>query len=148
MHLKIIMLASLIGTLTLGCSEKLNRSDSINEVLNLSGRWTGNGSDNTGPGKLTWDMDQDGNKIKGSSIFKDPNSGITGNGTILGMVSDSTLNFTMEIPRGGLPSPYTDCEITISGTATNITENYIQGTYSGRNSCTGELRNGRINMNK
>lgn len=117
-------------------------------VISLNGTYAGPASDNTGPGTLTWVLTQSGSTITGSLtlVAVGSTSTVTGHGTVSGTLSGSTLTFTMSIPAGGFPFPYSSCVATGSGTATNVTSTNIAGTYSGNNSCTGSVSGGTFNL--
>jgi len=110
------------------------------QSLNLSGTWSGNASDSSGPGRMTWRLTQTGNTIRGTVTGTDIRGGVPGNGTISGTLSGATLTFTINI--SDFPAPYTNCLVIINGTGTVKNNATIEGAYSGTNSCFGPFTNG------
>jgi hypothetical protein len=91
---------------------------------------------------------QSGTSVTGTLTLRDTRSGIAGQGTVSGSLTGSTLSFTMSIPAGGFPSPYSSCTATLSGTANNVTSAAIAGSYSGNNSCGGAVTGGTLSLTK
>jgi hypothetical protein len=124
--------------------------------INLSGSWTGNASDSSGPANISATLSQSAGSVTGTVRFSVPNSSVVGNGTFSGTLSGTTLTFTTTIPVGGFSGFLVgSCSATLSGTAnvatitiSGVTATQIVGTYSGNNSCSGPFTNGTISMTK
>ena len=111
------------------------------EPLNLTGTWSGTASDSSGPGRMTWHLTQNGSAVSGTVNATTPGGTVAFNGTISGIVTSSTLTFTITIPAGGIPV-LPQCTASISGATTNIIGTSMSGTYSGTNSCTSPFTGG------
>ena len=147
-------LCSVLGCSVLGYSVLLGcgSGDPVNPcptpATTLGGTYTGQASDNTGPGTLTLVLTQSGSTITGSMTLVAVGiaGSITGHGTVSGKVCGPKLTFTASIPVGGFPSPYASCAATMNGTADNVTSSIIHGSYAGNNSCTGSVSGGTFNL--
>jgi hypothetical protein len=113
----------------------------------LTGTYAGTVSDASGPGRLTWRLTQSNADVSGTFTARDDVSGITADGSVTGTVSGSSLTFRMTAGAGTLPPPFASCSLDLNGTA-QVTAAAIDGTYTGRNSCTGPFANGRLSLTK
>jgi hypothetical protein len=113
----------------------------------LSGTWSGNASDSSGPGLISWQISQSGTSFSGSAAITDTRTGITGRGSVSGTVSGSSITFSISIPAGGFDSPFGSCSANISGTG-QASSSSITGTYSGSNSCSGDVGSGQFTVTK
>ena len=122
--------------------------------VNLSGAWSGTGSDTQGPMTLTWALTQAGPTVSGTAISRAVNAtdGTCASchknkiGTFSGTVSGTTLTLTMFFPDGSDAEPTPMCSVTVDGTAASITESRIAGAYSGADSCEGPFTDGALTM--
>src|SRR5262245_36060233 len=113
----------------------------------LSGTWTGSAADSSGPGVLSWQVSQSGSSISGSVTMADTRTGIIGRGSLSGSLSGSSITFSISVPVGGFDNPFGSCSATISGTAQAGTGS-ITGTYTGSNSCSGDVGSGQFSMSR
>lgn len=147
--MKVIRIFALlaIGSAYVGCGSS-NAPSTAPVGLSLNGTFSGAANDNSGPGILTWVIIQSGNNVSGPLTFSNSPPTITGRGTANGTLNSTTLTFNLAVPAGGLPDPYGTCSIALSGTANNVTNTTITGTYSGNNSCSGAITNGSFTLTK
>ncbi len=123
---------------------------------NLTGTWTGQGSDSSssvmgagsmmgqaGMGQMTWRLTTSGSSVSGTMSF----SGMPGQmpGSMQGVLSGSVLTFTMTMPAGTMMSP--GCSATASGTM-QVNGTTMTGLFSGSNSCNGAFNNGQMTLAK
>lgn len=116
-------------------------------TVTLNGTFAGSVSDASGPGRMRWQVTQNGSQVAGTFTANDDVSGIAANGDISGTLSGATLTFRMTVPAGALPPPFSACSITSDGSG-QVTGTLIDATYTGRNSCTGLFGNGRLSLSK
>ena len=116
--------------------------------LNVAGTWTGPGSDSSGPGTFTWILNQNGNNVSGTARVSTQLGTVTGNGTISGTIVSGSMNWTINIPRGGITAPYQNCTDIATGTTTSLTSSRMVLSYAGTNSCTGNYVNGTETLTK
>jgi hypothetical protein len=116
-------------------------TDSGTQALNVSGTWSGSGSDSTGSGLMTWQLTQTGSSVSGMMTASTPVGTVVYNGTFSGTITGSTLIFTINIPVGNISLP--SCSATISGSG-DVANGSITGTYTGSNSCTGPFMLGGV----
>jgi hypothetical protein len=116
----------------------------VSDGTNLDGKYSGPGSDSSGPAQMTLQLAQHDTTITGTATAE--YGGCIGSGIFSGTLSGTTLNFTINIPVGGVPC-YPTCSVTMSGTA-NVTTSTIIGTYTGNNSCYGPFTNGHFTLTK
>lgn len=122
--------------------------------LNLSGTWSGTGSDVKGPEVVTWGVMQSGATLSGTAELKavDPKDGSCGSchknkrGTFSGTLAGTALTVTMTFPAGGADDTPL-CSITLSATA-SASEREIAATYSGTDTCEGLLADGTLTMTR
>ena len=121
---------------------------------NLTGTWSGSGSDSFSAEQVTWVLTQSDSTITGRAALSpvDPADGSCAschklrNGTVNGTFDGSTLTIRMNFPAGGdVPTPI--CTTDLSGTATVIA-NQVTGTYSGTDSCEGFYANGQLTLTR
>jgi hypothetical protein len=116
-------------------------------VLSLEGAWSGEASDSSGPGTMTWQVTAAGTAFAGTAILIEGSTKLTGRGTVSGTVTGDALAFSLTIPAGGFDSPYESCTATVSGEG-HFTARLLTGAYSGSNSCTGEVTSGLLTLNR
>jgi hypothetical protein len=122
--------------------------------LNLSGTWSGAGSDVKGPEVVTWGLMQSGATLSGTAELRalDPTDGSCGSchknkrGTFAGTLSGTTLTLTMTFPAGGADDTPL-CSITLNGTA-SASDREIAATYAGADTCEGLLADGTLAMTR
>jgi len=117
------------------------------QVVNIAGVWSGTGVDSSGPGIMTWDIQQSGGTISGTVTAATTQGTVTGHGTLSGQITGTTLAFTITISPGGFAPPFESCTATITGSA-QVSGSSLQGTYGGTNSCTGSFSDGQLSLHK
>jgi hypothetical protein len=113
--------------------------------LKLAGTWSGTESDRLGPAILTWSLTQSGDSVSGTVSMRPVNVADgscaschkSKDGTFTGTVSGTNLALTLFFPAGGQGDPTPACSISLVGTASNVTELAIAGTYTGSDPCEG-----------
>ena len=114
----------------------------------LSGTWTGNASDSSGSGVISWQLSESGTSFSGSATIGDTRTGVNGRGSISGTVSGgASITFSISIPAGGFDNPFGSCSANLSGTG-QASSSSITGTYSGANSCSGDVGSGQFTVTK
>jgi hypothetical protein len=121
---------------------------------NVSGTWTGTGSDSFGPELVTWVLAQSGANVSGIAELNaaDPADGSCGSchkvkrGTLSGTLSGASLSMTMTFPAGGdVPTPI--CVAELSGIAT-VMDRRITASYTGSDTCEGFFADGKIELTR
>lgn len=144
-------LAITVALLSAGC----DKSPAEPAGLDLSGTWSGNGSDSQGAETFTWVVAQTGPNISGAvrTLPADPTDGSCASchknkfGTILGTLANGNLAVTMTFPTGGdVPTPI--CSVTMNAVATVVTSRQIVANYSGGDSCEGPFVDGAFTIVK
>jgi hypothetical protein len=115
--------------------------------VDLGGTWSGPASDSSGPGRLTWELTQNGTVFTGTIAMSDTDTGVSGHGSISGTVSGSASHFSMSVAAGGFEDPFGSCTSSVSGDA-ELSSAAITGAYSGSNSCTGSIASGQIRLTR
>lgn len=113
----------------------------------LSGTYSGNVSDSSGAGTMTWTPSQAGNTVSGTVTATTPRATVAFSGSLSGTFSGATLTFTIAVPAGGV-SAHRSCTMTIEGTATNVTAATIAGTYRGSSTCAPAFDSGRFTLTR
>jgi hypothetical protein len=138
-----LALAGLAACCLCGCDSTVLSPDEIT----LTGLWSGQLSDSSGPGRFTWELTQDGASFSGSGTIEDPDTSFRARGTISGSVFRSTLRFSMHIPAGGFDDPFGTCSADVTGDG-QINAGSVTGQYSGTNSCSGPITSGQFTLAK
>jgi len=113
-------------------------------LINLTGTWKGTGTDSSGSTQFTAVLTQAATVVSGSSTFTTGDA--TGNGSFTGTVNPSgtNLNFTIAVTASvGTQT----CTINYTGIG-QLNGNVLTGTYSGTNSCVGNVSNGQFAITK
>jgi len=138
-----------------GCQSSLSTPAAPGATtIDVSGRWSGTGSDSFSPELVTWVLSQAGNAVSGTAELKavNPSDGTCGSchkvktGTLTGTVSGSTLTVSMKFPAGGdVPAPI--CVAELSATA-NVADRRMTATYTGTDTCEGVYSNGTMELTR
>jgi hypothetical protein len=124
-------------------------------ALDISGTWSGTGTDAQGGETFRWSVMQSGNRISGNVALApaDPNDGTCGSchkqksGTLSGMLNDGTLTLTLDFPSGG--SDITPlCGITMTATTSDIAAGRISASYTGTTTCEGPISDGKLTVSR
>jgi trimeric autotransporter adhesin len=113
-------------------------------LTNLTGTWKGTGTDSSGSTQFTSVLTQAATAVSGSSTFT--SGGATGNGSFTGTVNPAGTNFTFAVAVSASVGSQT-CTINLSGIG-QLNGNVLTGTYSGTNSCAGNIANGQFALTK
>jgi hypothetical protein len=155
----LVIAALLIATATgCGSSPAAPNAGPVSTVpssLNLSGSWSGTGTDAQGPEKFRWTVTQTGSNLTGTAILDpaDPTDGTCGSchkqksGTVSGTISGSTLTLTLDFPQGGGDlTPL--CGLTMTATTTDVAAGRISSAYTGSTTCEGPITDGTLVMSR
>jgi hypothetical protein len=122
--------------------------------IDLTGTWSGTGSDSYSPERVKWVLAQSNSTVAGTAEFApmDPADGSCASchklrkGTFSGTFDGATLTVRMNFPAGGdVPTPI--CVTDLSGSA-SIAGNQITATYSGTDTCEGLFANGQLTLTR
>jgi hypothetical protein len=120
-------------------------------ATNLTGAWTGTGTDAQGAETFQWTVTQTGERLTGSVVLDSANrnDGSCGschkqkNGTLAGTLSNGALALTLDFPEGGADiTPL--CGITMHASTTDIAAGRITATYTGTTTCEGPITDGTL----
>ena len=148
-HRATIAAAVVLGltTAAFGCGTPPSAGPSPSPLAGLTGTWSGSASDSSGPGQLTWQIEQTGTSFSGTLTMTDTHAGYSGRGSISGTLSGSSVSFLMLVPAGGFDDPYTECSVDISGDG-QVASSSISASYSGSNSCSGAITAGQLTLGR
>ncbi len=124
--------------------------------LNISGAWSGTGSDPQGAEKMSWMVNQTGLALSGTADLAPLNAadGSCGSchkfktGTISGSLSGASLAMRIVFPSGGDGVPTPMCTITFDAAAASVSGSRIDATYTGDDSCEGPFTGGTFVMTR
>lgn len=123
--------------------------------LDLTGTWTGSGSDGLGPETFTWVLAQSGNALSGSVSMR-PLSLTDGScgschkvkdGSLSGSVSRTAVTLRMSFALGG-SQPTPTCLVTMDVSASGVTSTSLSSSYNGSDSCEPAVALGSIRMTR
>ena len=123
--------------------------------LNLTGTWSGSGSDGLGPETFTWVLTQTGSTLTGSASMR-PLSATDGSceschkvkdGSISGTVSGTTVTLRMAFALGG-SQPTPTCLVTMDVSASSVTSTNLSSSYNGSDTCEPLVAIGSITMSR
>jgi hypothetical protein len=118
-------------------------------VGNLTGTWSGTGTDPQGAETFRWTVTQTGDRISGSVVMDsaDRTDGSCGSchkqktGTLTGTLSGGALALMLDFPAGGADiTPL--CGIIINATTMDVTAGRIAAAYTGTTTCEGPIADG------
>jgi hypothetical protein len=112
----------------------------------VTGTWRGPAKDSSSPGQMTWQITQSGTSFTGSMTMTD-STNLSARGSVSGMISGSSLQFTINVPAGGFDAPRATCTAEVSGQG-EFTSTEITGQYSGTSSCDGAIATGELKLTK
>ena len=115
--------------------------------VSVAATWTGAASDSSGPGQMTWQLEESNGSVSGTFTLTDTATGAVGQGTVTGTLSGSTLTFTLRVPAGGFTEPWGGCTAEVSGSA-RVASASMEGSYKGTNSCSGLVSSGQFTLTK
>ena len=147
--------ALLLAMLVIGCGGGATSPtpNGVPATVTVTGNWFGSASDSLRQGRLNLTLRQTGGDVTGSVTGETVTSlPLYTSGTLTGTVSGSTFRFTVSIPLGSVANSPT-CSVTLNGsttdiTATGVAANGMSGTYTGTDSCFGDLIGGRFTFAK
>jgi hypothetical protein len=126
----------------------LSNSGGGSSAVNVTGVWSGAATDSLRQVNMTWQLTQSGSSVSGTvAATTSVGAPIYEGGTVVGTVRDTTLTFTVTIPRGGVAN-LPDCTVALAGSAPDITATGMTGTYNGNDSCAGAIAGGRFTFVK
>lgn len=129
------------------CSDEDHSSATLGPPgTNVSGTWTGSASDSTRQMTMTWQLTQQDRNVAGTFSATSPvGAPIYTRGSITGTLSEAALAFRITVPRGGVEDA-ADCAATFIGTADDVQQDSMAGTYTGSDTCGGTLAGGRFTL--
>jgi hypothetical protein len=110
----------------------------------VGGLYSGQAVDSTGPGKMSWQLTQEGDRVSGTVTATTPRNDVAFKGDVSGTLNGSTFSFTLMIPNGGV-SEKPDCRIVLEGTA-SVVGSVLKGIYTGQSTCTKPIKDGRFSL--
>lgn len=124
-------------------------------AANLTGTWSGTGTDAQGPETFTWTMTQTGDRLTGTAVMDSatPLDGSCGSchkqksGTIAGTLSNGALTLTLDFPEGGADiTPL--CGITMHASTADVAAGRIAASYTGTTTCEGPITDGKLTVTR
>ncbi len=129
-------------------------------LTSLSGTWVGTSADSTGRESMTWSLSQNGNAMTGTMNISDTGRSMTGNGSMQGTISGSSVSFHMTVPSGGFSGTMSSCSMLVDGQGQMSDDGHtMTGTYSGNMSgmmsgmmstvsCGGAMNSGQFTLTR
>jgi hypothetical protein len=145
----------LLVVLVIGCDDEATSPTPIGVpvTVTFTGTWVGSATDSHRQAQLSLRLNQNDRDVSGSLTGQTLTSlPLYTSGTLTGTVTGSTLRFTIRIPVGSVADAPT-CSVTMDGTTTDVTASGVvatgmSGTYTGNDSCFGDLAGGRFTFGK
>jgi hypothetical protein len=138
-----------------GAAPAAPAATTVQAARDISGTWSGTGTDAQGGETFRWSVMQSGNRISGNVALAptDPTDGTCGSchkqksGTLSGMLNDGTLTLELDFPAGG--SDVTPlCGITMTAATSDIAAGRISATYTGTTTCEGPISDGKLTVSR
>ena len=123
--------------------------------FNLTGTWTGTGSDGLGPETFTWVLTQSGGAISGSASMR-PVSLTDGtcaschkvkDGSLSGSIAGTSVTLRMSFALGG-SQPTPTCLVIMDIATSAVTGGSLSASYNGSDSCEPAVALGSISMTR
>ena len=100
-------------------------------TIDLTGTWVGTLAVSGTTARMTWTLTQTNNTVTGPVLVTLPTGVVLLNGTLAGMLTGSSLAYTIAIGSGGIPSrPSCSGQLGGTMTATIGATSTLSGTYS------------------
>jgi hypothetical protein len=117
-------------------------------TLDVAGTWSGSANDSNRQMTMTWQLSQQNRSVAGTfaatTVVGAP---IYTSGNISGTLSNTALTFTITVPRGSVVDA-PDCTALLAGTADDVRQDSMAGTYTGSDTCGGTFAGGRFTLLK
>ena len=125
-------------------------------AIDVSGNWSGNGTDSQGPTTVVWTLTQSGSTVGGTvrTAALHPDDGSCGSchrnksGTVTGTLSGASLMLTMSFAAGADGDPTPECSATVSVSSMSVSSAAVAATYLGSDTCEGAFNNGTMTMHR
>jgi len=122
----------------------------------LAGAWSGTGMDPQGPERMSWKLTVSGDAVSGTADLAPLNTadGTCASchkfksGTVTGTVSGSAIAMKFVFPAGGDGVPTPMCTIIFEASASAVSPNRIEATYTGDDTCEGPIIGGSFVMTR
>ena len=123
--------------------------------FNLTGTWTGTGSDGLGPETFTWVLTQSGSALSGSASMR-PVSLTDGtcaschkvkDGSVSGSIAGTAVTLRMSFALGG-SQPTPTCLVIMDIATSAVTGTSLSASYNGSDSCEPAVALGSISMTR
>jgi len=122
----------------------------------LAGAWSGTGMDPQGPERMSWMLTSSGDAVSGTADLAPLNTadGTCASchkfksGTVTGTVTGSTIAMKFVFPAGGDGVPTPMCTIIFEASASAVSPNRIEATYTGDDTCEGPIVGGSFVMTR
>ncbi len=122
----------------------------------LSGAWSGTGSDNQGDETVSLTITQTGATVSGTAVTRavNPADGSCASchknkvGTLTGTISGTDISLNLSFPSGSEAAPTPMCSVTIAVAASVPSSDRITGAYTGADSCEGPFTGGTVTVTR
>lgn len=114
-----------------GCSDNSSPVSPSSTSLNLTGTWSGEILVEVTRARMTWTLTQTNNAVSGPVLVSLMTGTVLLNGTLAGTLTGSTLDYTITVQPGGIPTQPA-CSGQLGGTATATVDgpSTLTGTFS------------------
>lgn len=111
-----------------GCSDNSSPASPSGTPLNLTGSWSGEILVEVTRARMTWTLTQANNAVSGPVLVSLMTGTVLLNGTLAGTLTGSTLDYTITVQPGGIPTEPA-CSGQLGGTAT-VDGATLSGSFS------------------
>lgn len=133
------------------CSSHNSTPAAPSNAINLTGTWSGDLVLQGTTRRMTWTLTQSGTTVTGPVLVLEPNGVVLLNGTLNGTLSGSTMQYTIGVAAGGIPSQ-PSCTGQLGGTATatiGATSSTLAGNYTlNSSSCSTPFTSGTFTLTR
>jgi len=146
---RILVLALLVSCAG-ACGDNNSSMSAPTPVATVTGTWSGPLTVQGTPGLMTWTLTQNNASVSGPVLVGLPNGIVLLNGALSGTLTGSTLNYTITVSPGGIPtSPTCGGQLGGSTTVTLGASSWMTGNYTVLNStCTTGFTSGDFTLTK
>jgi hypothetical protein len=117
-------------------------------VANVAGIWSGTATDALGQFRMTLNLTQTGAQVAGTMIGTTTvGAPLYNNGSVIGRTTVTAFNFSIAVPRGGIPDDPT-CTASFTAVTNDLLATSMAGTYTGEDTCRGPFAGGRFQLLK
>ena len=147
--MKKLLILTVLLALAAACSDSSSTptTPTTPATLNLSGTWVGPVSFEDISGRMTWQLTQSGANVTGPVLLAMTTGTVLLNGSLAGTLNGSSLDYTITVASGGIPSQ-PSCAGQLKGTMTATATTLTGPVGLTSSNCTVRITSSSVTLTK